>query len=356
MSRYSRTISTLAVVAGLALVGGAPPTAQAAPAEFKYKTYKVPTARSELGSMTLGSDGNLWFTEGRDIFTPNADPNTGGTFSSNIGRITPSGAITEFRVDGANGGSVIPHDIVQGPGGVLYFTSNSGLGRIGTNGTVMPFVPDAPFSVGGMELARGGNNIWITDFNGDNLWRYDTGSGVFTQFPLAPLFDPADVAVDGLGNVWFGATQQRNDGALVDVIGRLDPPAGTITTTDVVGEVNAVSIATDRKVWFTDRFNDTVGYVDPLNANNLQQFDTAPDSGPQQITAAADGSMWFTQGRIGNAARVTAGGTITVAGRAVGDDPTSGLEAAQGIAVLPGTGGESVWFTMPEANKVASLK
>ncbi|MGH3315138.1 MAG: virginiamycin B lyase family protein, partial [Nocardioidaceae bacterium] len=279
MSRYSRTLSALAVVAGLALVGGTLPAAQAAPAEFKYKTYKVPTARSELGSMTLGSDGNLWFTEGRDIFTPNADPDTGGTFHSNIGRITPSGAITEFRVDGVNGGSVIPHDIVQGPSGVLYFTSNSGLGRIGTDGVVMPFVPDAPFSVGGMELARGGNNIWITDFNGDNLWRYDTGSGLFTQFPLDPLFDPADVAVDGLGNVWFGATRLREDGVFVDVIGRLDP-AGNITTTDVVGEVNAVSIATDSKVWFTDRFNDTVGYVDPLNANNLQQFDTAPDAGP----------------------------------------------------------------------------
>src|SRR5687767_1603865 len=101
MSRYSRTISALAVAAGLALVGSTLPAAQAASAEFKYKTYKVPTARSELGSMTLGSDGNLWFTEARDNF----DPDT-FAFFANIGRITPSGAVTEFRVEG----SVFPHD------------------------------------------------------------------------------------------------------------------------------------------------------------------------------------------------------------------------------------------------------
>ena len=350
MSRYSSTISALAVAAGLALVGSTLPAAQAAPAEFKYKTYKVPTANSELGAITVGDDGNLWFTEARDNF----DPDTFGFFA-HIGRITPRGDVTEFRVEG----SVLPHDIVQGPSGVLYFTSNSGLGRIGTNGTVMRYVPDAPFSVGGNELARGGNNIWITDQNGHRLWRYDTGSGLFTEFPLAPLSAPTDVTVDGLGNVWFGATRLDEQGALVDVIGRLDP-AGGITTTDIVGDVNAVSIATDGKVWFTDRFNHTVGFVDPLNANNVQQFDTpTPDSGPQQITAAADGSMWFTQARIGNAVRVTlgpTGPTFTEAGRVVGDDPNSGLEAAQGIAVLPGAGGESVWFTMPEANKIASLK
>jgi virginiamycin B lyase len=344
MSRYSRTISALAVAAGLVLVGSTLPAAHAAPAEFKYKTYKVPTANSELGSITVGADGNLWFTEARDNF----DPDT-GDFFANIGRITPSGNVTEFRVEG----SVFPHDIIQGPGGVLYFTSNQGLGRIGTDGVVQPFV-DTPFVSG--EIARDGNNLWITDFNSDSLWRYDTVTQQFTQVAIAPVFDPADVAVDDLGNVWFGATREGSEGALVDVIARRDT-AGNITTTDIVGDINAVSIAADGKVWFTDRFNHTVGFVDPRNANHLQQFATpTADSGPQQITAATDGSMWFTQGRLGNAVRVTADGTFTAAGRVVGDDPRSGLEAAQGVAVLSNAAGESVWFTMPEANKIASLK
>lgn len=351
---------TVTVLAGLALVGGTLEAAQAAPAEFKYKTYRVPSKSSEPGFITVGSDGNLWFTEGAEFFTPNPDPNTGGTFHSNIGRITPAGDITEFRVEGGG----FPHDIVQGPNNVLYFTNNQGLGRIGTDGVVQPFI-HAPFSVGGQTLDAHAGNIWITDFNARSLWRYDIASGGFTEFPIGDgsLFGPSDLVVDATGDVWFGAT-----GDLGGVIGRLDPtvpddPATpnreNVTTFEVAGTPNALAIATDGKVWFTDRFNDTVGYLDPANNNNVQQFPTlTPEAGPQQITAAADGSMWFTQANIGNAARITADGSITEAGKAVGDDPNSGLENALGIAVRPGDGlaGPSVWFTMTAANKLASLK
>ena len=364
--RRTRLVSALIVAAlvGAALVGGTLSGAQAAPALFKYKTYKVPSADSEPSSITVGSDGNLWFTEGRDFFTPNPDPDTGGTFHGNIGRITPEGRITEFRVEDC---SCFPHDIVQGPAGLLYFSSNEGLGSISTDGVVQPFI-DAPFSVGGQELDAHAGNIWITDFNARSLWRYDIASGGFTEFPIGDgsLFGPSGLVVDAAGRVWFSADAEQG------VIGRLDPTVvddpGTpapenVTTFDVEGSPNALDIATDGKVWFTDRFNHTVGFLDPVNGNEVLQYPTlTPEAGPQQIAAAADGSMWFTQANVGNAANVTADGVITEAGKAVGDDPNSGLENALGIAVLPdpdgpaGPGRESVWFTMQAANKIASLK
>jgi virginiamycin B lyase len=352
----------LAVLAGLAIAGGTVSATQAAQL-FKYKTYKVPTQNSEPGHITVGSDGNLWFTEGAEFFTPNPDPDTGGTFHSNIARITPSGEITEFRVDGGG----FPHDIVQGPGGVLYFSNNQGLGRISTDGVVAPFI-DAPFSVGGQDLDAHAGDIWITDVNARSLWRYDTASGLFTEFPIGDgsLFGPSGLVVDVSGRVWFSASADQG------VIGVLDPgvaddPATpdreNITTFPVAGNPNGITIATDGKVWFTDRFNDTVGFLDPLNNNQVRQFPTlTPEAGPQQIAPAADGSVWFTQANVGNAARITADGAITEAGRAVGDDPNSGLENALGIAVLPdpdgpvGTEGESVWFTMQAANKIAALR
>src|SRR5687768_5736650 len=105
------------------LLGGTLPTAHAGQL-FKYKTYKVPTDNSQPGSVTVGSDGNLWFTEGGQVFTPNDDPDTGGTFHTNIGRITPGGDITEFRVDC----DCFLSDIVQSSDGFLYFSSTSGLG------------------------------------------------------------------------------------------------------------------------------------------------------------------------------------------------------------------------------------
>ena len=71
-------------------------------------------------TITVGIDGNLWFTEGNEFFTPN--PDTGGTFQNRIGKITPAGEITEYRVDGCD---CFLNDIVQGPDNVLYFTTNN---------------------------------------------------------------------------------------------------------------------------------------------------------------------------------------------------------------------------------------
>src|SRR3712207_3436582 len=102
----------LAVVAGLAVLSGAMlSTAQAAPFA-SLKQFRVPTDDSQPRHITVGSDGNLWFTEGNEFFTPDPDPEMGGTFHNQIGRITPAGEITEFRVEGCQ---CFLNDIVQGP-------------------------------------------------------------------------------------------------------------------------------------------------------------------------------------------------------------------------------------------------
>jgi len=77
----------------------------------------------------------------------------------------------------------------------------------------------------GGNLAFHGNDVWITDFNSDSLWRYNITSGQFSQF-LVP--EPADVAVDSLGRVWF-------TDPLEGAIDRLDPATGAVTSTGVGG-------------------------------------------------------------------------------------------------------------------------
>src|SRR5215218_9999864 len=101
-----------AIVAALAIALGATLSAAQAAGLFSFKQFQVPTDNSEPRYITVGSDGNLWFTEGADFFTPNDDPNTGGTFHNQIGRITPAGEIKEFRVEGCQ---CFLNDIVQGP-------------------------------------------------------------------------------------------------------------------------------------------------------------------------------------------------------------------------------------------------
>lgn len=73
------------LVMGLALALGALlSAAQAAPQGLgALKQFRVLTADSQPRHITLGSDGNLWFTEGNEFFTPGPTPRWVGLFTIN---------------------------------------------------------------------------------------------------------------------------------------------------------------------------------------------------------------------------------------------------------------------------------
>src|SRR2546421_732505 len=110
-----RLVATLCAC-GLALVATAG-SAGAAPSVTEYNTNL--TANSTLEEIVAGRDGNLWFTE---YGSP-----------GEIVRITPAGAVTEFKagvVPGftANSG---PYGITTGPDGNLWFTEANNPDAIG---------------------------------------------------------------------------------------------------------------------------------------------------------------------------------------------------------------------------------
>jgi streptogramin lyase len=105
--------------------------------------------------MAPGPDGNLWFTE------------YGG---NNIGRITPSGVVTEFPVPTRQSE---PLGIAPGPDGNLWFAdaARNRVWRITTSGVMDDFrVPTqdaAPY-----DIAPGPDgNLWFTEFLGNNIGR-----------------------------------------------------------------------------------------------------------------------------------------------------------------------------------------
>ncbi len=324
MMRMTRAVAAMVAAGGLALTLTG--TAQAAPVGM-LKQFKVPTANSEPRAIANGSDGNRWFTEGTS-FT-NAPPT--------IGRVTPAGAVTEFPVD-CNG--CIITDIVQGPDGVLYFTSNNPiLGRITTAGAQLGSV-DIPNSnaVAG-NLAVHGSELWFTDFNNDSLWRYGISTAQFTQFPLT--VQPADVVVDDTGGVWFTSP---DDGT----VNRLDPATGTFATFPVPDGLSPreITIATDGQIWFTSRFvPQGVGRLDPATGV-VTTFVTPSNPGPEGIAAGPDGAVWFTQTTKGNIARIDNTGAITEAKAVKGSQPF-------GITVAPDG---DPWYTMFAADKIAALQ
>jgi streptogramin lyase len=109
------------------------------------------TSGAGIAGIAAGPDGNLWFTE----------QNAG-----KVGRMTPSGTVTEFPLPGTPN----PSAITSGPDGALWFVDqgNNAIGRITTGGTVSEYpVPTAHAFSPNVQptgnTAGPDGNIWFTE-------------------------------------------------------------------------------------------------------------------------------------------------------------------------------------------------
>jgi streptogramin lyase len=177
----------------------------------------------EYGSLTAGPDGNLWFIE--------SSTSVGGLA---IGRITPSGAVTEFPLP--TGYGVEYGSLTAGPDGNLWFEEApiisgyhgstlgmiSAIGRITPSGALsqfpLPTVGSYGFQEDTLTVAPDGN-LWFPD--GHVIGRI-TPSGALTQFPLPAGYDGAgSLTVGPDGNLWF---LDWPNGSASAGIGRVDLP------------------------------------------------------------------------------------------------------------------------------------
>ena len=318
----TRRVRNLVAVAAATVLASTIATSVSAAPPDKLKQFRVPTSGSSPEHIIRTTDGNFWFTE--------SFINASNTVAQNLGRITPTGQVTEFHACD----SCFPTDLVQGSDGDLYFTKNDApLGHLTTSGVSLPDVGER-FSFNGNGLAVSGDNIWISDFNNAIMHRYNVASGLFTSFTVpAPTLD---VTVDALGRVWFTHTDSR--------IGRLNPATGAVTEITLTNEVREINVATDGAVWFTERFASQVGRIDPATGA-VTEF--AVGGGPEDIAPAAGGTMWFTRTTTGDIEQISPAGVILNASKAVkGTEPT-------GITVAPNG---NPWFAMLAADKIATLQ
>ena len=173
MLRPQEGLRLILAVAGLVMLVVA--IAYAAPIGT-LKQFRVPTRNSSPLDITQSSDGNFWFTEGNVL-----PPQPFG--DHNVGRITPAGDVTEFPVCTF----CFPNRIVQGADGILYFTkSDPGLGRITTDGTVLPDVAPTNTLANGNGVAAYGNYIYYAAFNTHSIWQYNTESFGFIIVSTTP--------------------------------------------------------------------------------------------------------------------------------------------------------------------------
>jgi virginiamycin B lyase len=149
--------------------------------------------------ITTGPDGAIWFTE----------------YTGKIGRITTSGALTEYPVNGS------PSGITAGPDGALWFTdpAGNGIGRITTSGISTEYAIPTPNSGPSGITAGPDGAIWFTESASNKIGRITT-AGVITEFPIPTAdSDPQGITTGPDGALWFTESGSYKIGQVV-----LTPP------------------------------------------------------------------------------------------------------------------------------------
>ena len=249
----------------------------------KFKLFALPEHSAPTG-ITAGPEGNLWFTEG-----------------NSIGRITPAGKVTEFpvpptEVPSPPPGPAItgssPYQITVGPDGNLWFTEwfADKIGRITPSGTISQFqIPTALSHPYGITAGPDGN-LWFTEEHADKIGRI-TPSGAITEFQVPTVGGyPYGITKGPDGNIWFTE-------AFTSKIGRITP-SGVITEfpTPTLDSHPSSGITTGREgnLWFTEEAADQIARITP--SGKISEFPVPTrESQPDGITATPSGSLWFTE-------------------------------------------------------------
>jgi streptogramin lyase len=294
--------------------------------------FPIPTANSQPEGIVRGPDGNLWFA---DIHA--------------IGRITPSGQVTEFT-KGLSSDSE-PNFLTVGPDGNIWFTEGSSdkIGRITTAGVITEFPVISPGSdqvfVFGITAGRDGN-LWFTEQAGA-IGRI-TPTGVVTVFQTSGGFtqpsEPELITAGPDGNLWWADE--------AGFIGRITP-AGVITRFSAGlsdptpnSELFGITAGPDGNLWFTETSDNKIGRI--TTAGVITEFaGLTPNSLPRDIARGPDGNLWFTEFSANQIGRITPAGVISEfsAGISAGSAPEGITSGADG----------NLWFTEFDGNQIGRL-
>jgi streptogramin lyase len=315
---------TLTAVLALAAACLAWPTATMAQITTIFE-FPVPTLNSSPTGITLGPDGNLWFTE---------------QSANKIGRLTPDGIFTEFTVPTL---ASAPTGITVGPDGNLWFTEKDGnkIGRVTTTGvfTAEFIIPTPASNPIGITVGPD-DNLWFTEQGANKIGRI-TPTGVFIEFPVTTGGSgPTGITLGPDGNVWF-TEQSANQIARISPTGFVTefPPIPTPAS-----KPTGITVGPDGNVWFTEQDGNKIGRITPAGFVTGAFIIPTTASKPTGITLGPDGNVWFTELDGNKIAQITPTGLITEFPVPTGSSGPFGITPGP-----PGT----LWFTEQAGNKIA---
>jgi len=311
--------------------------------------FPLPNGTSRPFSITVGPDGNLWFTEGVQ--------GEQGPGPGSIGTMTPSGAFQTFSLDTPDA----PITITSGPDGNLWFTVQSGptgagdkIGKITPSGarSFIPVPGKRPWGITKGFPFEPVPRVWFTETSTPgSIARINTLlSDKVQEFAIPTIGcglgrSPAGITAGPIGALWYA--DQGQVGAvstLGDFEGLFPLPAGCDRQADqIVTGPDQASGAFDHNVWFTEYDSDRIGRITP-GSPDITEFPVG--AGPYGIRAGPDGNLWFTEAKANKIARITPDGALrefTI--------PTPDSFPADLVFDADGT----LWFTENAGNKIGRL-
>lgn len=344
--RHTR-IALIAVVLAACTAAVSSGLASAATKVGRITQFNLPPPHGPY-DITVGPDGNMWFT----IITGCCDPP-----KFDIGMMTPSGQFSGFYTPTPNPGAT---SIVAGSDGNLWFDEFfvNQIGVITPQGAVTeyPIPPlqtsSGPETVSSQFLTRGPDGaIWFTGTargaqtqSTGLIGRVDVNGG-FTEIPLpSPQSNPEVITAGPDGALWFsdlGTTsigRMTTAGAFTNSFPEPQPP-GTLA------EVFGIAFGPDGNLWFSDADLSTINRM--TMTGKVTTFPLSNNPIPTDIKAGPDGAMWFPEGNFGapGLGRITMQGKVT-------EFTTPTADGGQGVSAGPPGKAHTVWFTQPQANNI----
>ena len=278
-----------------------------------FSEIGVPTTGSGPLDITLGPDGNVWFTE---------------FFTGNIGRVTSAGVVTEFT------GTLHATGIAAGPDGNIWFTDpdHTAILRMKTNGQILNVYPAGAAAEGITPGPDGA--MWFTD-PGGRIGRITT-TGIVTLFTVSG--DPQSIRAGSDGNLWFTENSAGQ-------IGRITP-LGAVTLFPLpLGSKPAGLCALGTDLWFAEFGIDSIGRISTGAPNTITQYALPAGTGPRDCAPEPGGaSVYFTMAASGGIGRITLAGGQTF------------LSLSSNFQWRITAGADSaMWFTEPFSDAVGRL-
>jgi streptogramin lyase len=250
--------------------------------EFSLPGGSNPQAIAAENGAEGKPDGNVWFTEN-------------GT--SKIGKITPSGKVTEYAsVDPG------PKDIIAW-GSTPYFSSSNGISYLRGNGEVAKILSGG----GPTSITRGtgaaSGFVWFVEPAENKVGKVADDGTFLATYSLPAGSQPADIVAGSDGNMWFTEAGTSKIGKVTEagVLTEYSLPAGS--------KPQSIAAGPDGNLWFSEPGSKKLGKITTAGAVTEYALPTGAEI--SSLVAGPDQNLWYTGSGTGKVGKVTTAGAFS---------------------------------------------